>query len=87
MEKQGVKQMLNKKQADKDKLKFIQSIIKSKNKQIEDLKSEIRQLQADKAMYQECFDKYIPDNMKDEATLFLSIYGSGLAKDLSDKEK
>lgn len=39
-----------------------------------------------KAMYKECLEKYIPSEKWDEATNFLSTYGSGLAKDLSEKQ-
>jgi len=31
-------------------------------------------------MYKECFERFIPDRDKDEANLFLSTYGSELAK-------
>jgi hypothetical protein len=37
-------------------------------------------------MYKECFEMFIETDKWDEATLFLSTYGSGLAKDLSKKE-
>lgn len=36
--------------------------------------------------YKECFETYIPNNKWDEATLFLSTYGSGLAKELAKKQ-
>ena len=32
--------------------------------------------------YKECFEKFIPTDKWDEATAFLSTYGSGLAKDM-----
>lgn len=38
-------------------------------------------------MYKECFEMFIPSDKWDEATEFLSTYGSGLAKDLYRKEK
>lgn len=38
-------------------------------------------------MYKECFEMFIPTDKWDEATEFLSTYGSGLAKDLLRKEK
>jgi len=36
--------------------------------------------------YKECFEMFIPTEKWDEATLFLSTYGSGLAKELSKKQ-
>lgn len=36
-------------------------------------------------MYKECFELFIPMNKWDEATEFLSTYGSGLAKNLKQK--
>lgn len=38
-------------------------------------------------MYKECFELFIPMDKWDEATEFLSTYGSGLAKNLKQKEK
>jgi hypothetical protein len=37
-------------------------------------------------MYKECFEKYIPDNAKDEATFFLSTYNNELSKDMAKRE-
>lgn len=37
--------------------------------------------------YKECFERFIPDNKKDEATEFLLTYGCGLAKDMLKREK
>lgn len=37
-------------------------------------------------MYKECFEKFIPVNKWDEATLFLSTYGSVLAKEIARKQ-
>lgn len=36
--------------------------------------------------YEECFEEFIPIEKWDEATRFLSTYGSGLAKDFANKE-
>ena len=36
--------------------------------------------------YKECFEMFIPTEKWDEATLFLSTYGSGLAKELAKKQ-
>jgi hypothetical protein len=40
-----------------------------------------------KEMYKECFELFIPTNKWDEATEFLSTYGNGIAKSLSQKQK
>jgi len=36
--------------------------------------------------YKECFEIYIPNDKWDEATLFLSTYNNGLAKELARKK-
>ena len=40
-----------------------------------------------KEAYKECFELFIPADKWDEASEFLSTYGSGLAKDIARKEK
>ncbi len=40
-----------------------------------------------KDAYKECFEMFIPSDQWDEATLFLSTYGCGLAKELARKER
>lgn len=52
--------------------------------QTQELKDQNRELLD---MYKECFEIFIPSDKWDEATEFLSTYGSGLAKDLCKKEK
>lgn len=37
-------------------------------------------------MYKECFEEFIPPDKWDEASLFLSTYGSDLAKDMHRRE-
>ena len=50
------------------------------------LLSDVRALKETIEAYKECFEKYIPSDKWDEATIFLSTYGSGLAKDILRKE-
>lgn len=38
-------------------------------------------------MYKECLENFIPLDNQDEANLFLSTYGSGLAKELAKRGK
>lgn len=40
-----------------------------------------------KEMYSECFEQFIPVDKWDEATIFLSTYKDGLAKDFEKKER
>lgn len=47
----------------------------------------INELEKKNKMYQECFEKYIPTELWDEATAVISTYGSGLAKDIHDRQK
>jgi hypothetical protein len=63
----------------KQKSKQAAMLQEQNKKLIEDMKFRIE-------MYKECFEKYIPIDMRDDATLFLSIYRSGLAKDIAKKE-
>lgn len=39
----------------------------------------------DAEMYKECLENFVPNDKWDEATKFLSTYGSGLAKDMANK--
>ena len=48
---------------------------------------DVRALKETIAAYKECFEKFIPSDKWDEATLFLSTYGSGLAKEIAKKDK
>lgn len=41
--------------------------------------------QDEREMYKECLEKFLPVEKWDEATAFLSSYGSGLAKELQKK--
>lgn len=38
-------------------------------------------------MYKECFEEFIPTDKMDEANLFMSTYGSGLAKELAKGQR
>lgn len=38
-------------------------------------------------MYKECFEEFIPVEKQDEANLFLSTYGCGLAKELAKQQR
>lgn len=49
------------------------------------LRKEVTELKETILMYKECFEEFIPTDKWDEATVFLSTYGSGLAKDLHRK--
>ena len=40
-----------------------------------------------KQMYQECLEEFLPTDKWDDANLFLSTYGSGLAEALAKKEE
>ena len=40
-----------------------------------------------KQMYQECLEKFVPVDKWDDANLFLSTYGSGLAEALAKREE
>ncbi len=55
-------------------------LIDDKSEQFEQEKQELID------MYKGCFEKYIPDNLKDEATLFLSTYNNELAKYMATRE-
>jgi hypothetical protein len=54
---------------------------------LEKAEKEVIELKETKNAYKECFEKYIPTNKCDEATEFLSTYGSPLAKDMARREK
>lgn len=54
-------------------------------KENEVLRKEVTELKETTLMYKECFEEFIPTDKWDEATVFLSTYGSGLAKDLHRK--
>ena len=54
--------------------------------EVEDLEEENKQLKEQIETYKECFELFIPTDKWDEATLFLSTYGSGLAKEIAKKE-
>lgn len=47
---------------------------------------EVRALKEQIEMYKECFELFIPNEKWDEATKFLSTYGSGLARDILRRE-
>ena len=40
-----------------------------------------------KQMYQECLEEFVPTKKWDDANLFLSTYGSGLAEALAKREE
>lgn len=54
--------------------------------EIERLEKEVAELKAQNEAHKACFEKYIPVEKWDEATLFLSTHGSGLAKDMATRE-
>lgn len=60
---------------------------KTADQQTSDLQKRIKELEDVKLAHQECFEKFIPTDKWDEATLFLSTYNNGLAKDLSNRER
>ena len=47
---------------------------------------EVRILKERIELYKECFERFIPLDVRDEATLFLSTSGSELSKDMARKE-
>jgi hypothetical protein len=51
------------------------------------MSEEIKKLKQKIEAYKECFEKFIPSDKWDEATKFLSTWGSGLAKDMTRREK
>ena len=57
-----------------------------KRKRVKELEKQNEDLKKEKDMYKECFEKFIPHDKWDEATIFLSTYGSGLAKDILRRE-
>jgi len=52
-----------------------------------ELQQDNERLKKDKEAYKECFEEFVPIDKQDQANLFLSTYGSGLAKELAKKEK
>lgn len=52
----------------------------------QNLLAEVRALKKDIVMYKECLDEFVDENRRDEANLFISTYGSALAKDIHRRE-
>ncbi|MGV0828312.1 hypothetical protein ACTS9C_05365 [Empedobacter brevis] len=62
-------------------------ILSYENVVIQLIEDELKKHQAEQInMYKECLELFLTTDKWDEATLFLSTYGSVLAKDLSNKE-
>lgn len=68
---------------------FIQSYLLISVLKYDDLINEAMELYLQQTvdMYKECLETFLPTDKWDEATEFLSSYGSGLAKDLQRREK
>ncbi|WP_353166717.1 hypothetical protein [Empedobacter brevis] len=65
----------------------IDKFLEHENAVIQLIEDGLKKYQAEQInMYKECLELFLPTDKWDEATLFLSTYGSGLAKDLSNKE-